>query len=261
MPTNDALLSSAIIRDLIPLFAKESHELALTAMAEAFSLHAEIVLRQASMEDKSSKLILSGLTDKRLRVRSTWAVAVARIIWNITDSNTVTPSLIRVCQLLERPLSAAFNEVASNPVQALQNGSLVSGYAISAAAISRWPTWSAPELANFIKAEEIMNATIAVRPKPSFLLNDRIYTKLTSARDQLWAIHALEATGTRAFMDMDSVWVFAAIYFVVNPKASKEVRFAGTSTITQVLVSMASDVRCEAAARIIRGMEEWVRQV
>jgi hypothetical protein len=83
---------------------------------------------------------------------------------------------------------------------------------------------------------------------------------LTTARDQLWAINALEAAAKRALTEMDTAWPLAAIYFVVNPKLSKDVRFAAISMITNVFVSTPSDIRCKAANRVVLGIEEWIRQ-
>jgi hypothetical protein len=110
--------------------------------------------------------------------------------------------------------------------------------------------------AQLVKPADILNTTIAVSPKPSFLLNERIYTKLSGERDQLWAISALEAVGRSALLQIGSAWSLAAIYFITNPKLSKTVRDAAQTMLTKVLIVWSKNVGV-----IITGMEEWLRQV
>jgi Generalcontrol nonderepressible 1 (Gcn1) N-terminal len=116
-------------------------------------------------------------------------------------------------------------------------------------------------LVQLIKSEGILNITIAVSPKPSFLLNERIYTKLIVEHDQLWAINALEATAMRALVEMGNAWSIAAIYFVVNPKLSRNVRSAAKHMLQNVLINISSERRVKVAEIVILGIEEWLRQV
>ena len=106
-----------------------------------------------------------------------------------------------------------------------------------------------------------MNTTIAVAPKPSFLLNERIYTKLTSERDQVWAVNALEASARRAIAEMGTAWSIVAIFFVANPKLSRNVRVAATSMLERILIEMSTEDRVKAAEIVVFGIEEWIRQV
>lgn len=98
-------------------------------------------------------------------------------------------------------------------------------------------------------------------PKPSFLLNERVYTKLTSERDQIWALNALESAGLVALTNMGTAWSLAAIYFVTNPKLSRKVRAAAKTVLVRVLIEMSPENRLKASEIIIFGMEEWIRQV
>ena len=115
--------------------------------------------------------------------------------------------------------------------------------------------------AQLVKSEGILNITISVTPKPSFLLNDRIYTRLTSERDQLWAIRALEAAAMRALTEMEAAWSLAAIFFIVNPKVSRTVRSASKAMIDNILFEVGAHSRSKVADIIISGMEEWLHQV
>jgi len=84
---------------------------------------------------------------------------------------------------------------------------------------------------------------------------------LTVERDQLWAINALQAAAMRALTEMEIAWSIAAIYFVVNPKLSRNVRSIAKHMLQNVLINMASERRGKAAEIVILGIEEWLRQV
>jgi Generalcontrol nonderepressible 1 (Gcn1) N-terminal len=112
-----------------------------------------------------------------------------------------------------------------------------------------------------VKSEGILNATIAVSPKISFLLNERIYTKLTLERDQLCAINALEAAALRGLNEMGTVWSLATIYFICNPSLSRKVRAAAGTMLECTLRTASPGTREKYADIVVLGLEEWLRQV
>ena len=97
-------------------------------------------------EGTISKLISSGLADKRTKIKSSWAVAGSGIIWRANNGAETTPALITFSQSISKSLLLVFNEVASNPVQASQSGIITAGYAIGAASLGRWLQWQDPQL-------------------------------------------------------------------------------------------------------------------
>ena len=116
-------------------------------------------------------------------------------------------------------------------------------------------------IAQLVKSEGILKITVAVEPKPSFLLNERVYTKLSVERDQLWAVNALEAVGMRDLKEMGIAWSITLIYFIVNPKFSRTVRESAMKVVEKVLLSLEGESRSEGADKIVFGMEDWIRQV
>jgi Generalcontrol nonderepressible 1 (Gcn1) N-terminal len=273
LPKISVDVSLYIVQSLHSMFAKETNETTISAMIEALMAHQHTLLRNnKAVDGKILDTISKGLTDKRNRVKSSWAVTVSEVILNIDDPSYPGSSAIAFSMAVAKNLFSVFNEVASNPLQASQNGTIISGYAISAAVLRRWFDWQDGQLGNsqlrivltleqLAKANGILNITIAVTPKPSFLLNERIYTKLLTERDQLWAIRALEAVGLRALMEMEMAWPAAAIFFIVNQKLSRKVRFAAKAMVENVLLHMSLDQRSRGADFVISRMEEWLRQV
>ena len=140
-------ISSVIVQSLQPIFAKETNESAVSALIDALMAHQGVLLNSdTAPDDKVSKLIPSGLTDKRVKIKSGWAVATSRMIWNINDGVGITPALITFSKHISKHIFHVFNEVASNAVQASQSGSMTAGYAISAASLGRWLQWQDPQL-------------------------------------------------------------------------------------------------------------------
>ena len=129
------------------MFAKETNDLAISALIDALMAHQGVLLtNDIAPEDKISKLISSGLTDKRAKIKSSWAVASSGIIWRANNGAEITPSLITFSKSISKSIFLVFNEVVSNPVQASQSGSITAGYAISAASLGRWLQWQDPQL-------------------------------------------------------------------------------------------------------------------
>jgi hypothetical protein len=144
MPTT---ISSLIVQSLQPMFVKETNELAISALIDALMAHQGVLLQNGSApEDKISKLISSGLTDKRAKVKSGWAVGSSGIIWGANNGAEITPALIAFSKSISKSIFLILNEVASNPVQASQSGSIIAGYAICAASLGRWLQWQNPQL-------------------------------------------------------------------------------------------------------------------
>ena len=112
-----------------------------------------------------------------------------------------------------------------------------------------------------MKSEGILNITVAMSPKPSFLLNERIYTKLTAERDQFWAINALEAAAMTALTEMRTAWPIATIFFIANPKLSRKVRSAARTMLENVVAAITPEHREKCADVVILGIEEWLRQI
>ena len=259
LPKNSTPLSTYIIQSLQPLLAKETSEAAITALIDTLLSHEAVLLASdLQVDDKLLKLVTSGLSEKRAKLKSSWAVAISQLLWNMTIPN---PSILAFSKTIAKPLLSAFNEVSGNAVQASQNGTIISAYAICATALGRWLTWDDAQLEQLVKAEGILNASTEVSPKPSFLVNERIFTKVIEAREQIWAIRALEATGKKALLDMQVSWAMPILYFVANRKVSRNVRSTATNMIENVLLELDFERRMKAVEFIIAGIESWIRQL
>jgi hypothetical protein len=142
MPKVTVKLSSYIVQSLQPLFSKETNELALSATIEALMAHQGTLLsNNFSVEDNVSKSLNAGLIDKRSKIKTSWTISSSEFIWSIENASIVNSSILNCSNNISTSFIAVFNEVASNAVQASQNGTIISGYAVTAATLGRWLDW------------------------------------------------------------------------------------------------------------------------
>ena len=147
LPKTNPELSVAVAILLSQTLVKETNEMAISALIDAFMAHQGVALQHNTpMDEKSLKLVNLGLVDKRSRVRTSWALAVSEVIWNITDSSAVKPSILAFSQHIAKNLMQIFKDSTSNPLQAVQNGTISSAYAISATSLGRWLAWGDDQL-------------------------------------------------------------------------------------------------------------------
>lgn len=135
-------VSTYVVQNLVPLFAKETNEAVISAMTETLLLHQRsLLMDNKAMDESTLRLIGNGLLDKRSKVKCNWAVAVSGMIWQADCNSFSTPALITFSKALGQNLINVFNDIASNAIQASQTGIIIGAYAISAAALGRWLDW------------------------------------------------------------------------------------------------------------------------
>jgi hypothetical protein len=271
MPKLNPQLCLDIANLVIQMLAKETNEMAISALIDAFMSHQSITLQNdIPMDEKSLKIVTSGVVDKRSRVRCSWAVAVSDAIWSHTDSSKPSSAMVAFSKAVAKDLLNTVKEYTSNPLQALQNGTISAAYAICAVSLGRWLSWGDNQLgkprdgqvliiAQLVKSEGSLITSSAATSKGSFLLNERIYTKLANETDQIWAIRALLATAISQPTELSINWSLAVIYFIANPKNPRTVRDVAEAMLVDVLMHIKP--RINAAIMVVSGLEDWLRQV
>ena len=151
LPTTDPHLSTDIANLLAQSMAKETNDIATSALIDSFLVHQSVGLRNdIPMDEKSLRLVNSGLVDKRSRVKTAWALAISDLIWNITSSSTPAAAILTFTKYIAKNLLQIFKESTNNPLQALQNGTISSVYAIGAVSLGRWLTWGDDQIGTSI---------------------------------------------------------------------------------------------------------------
>ncbi|KAG0238098.1 translational activator of GCN4 [Actinomortierella wolfii] len=158
-------VSAKVVQGLITMTAKETNEGAVKIGIESLILHlGNLLASEKTFPEVASatKAGVDALGSARGSLRKTWAQGVGSMIWN------------------------AFNKIQAAPLT-YKDGPL-DGY-VAVAVASRLA-----EIGESTDAgRQFIKSAMATTPKPSFVLFDKVYTKLTTAEEGIWFVHALES--------------------------------------------------------------------
>ncbi|KAK0800486.1 translational activator of GCN4, partial [Friedmanniomyces endolithicus] len=248
---------------LLSVASKESNEAAASAELDAISRCVIVALNSdldvdVSLPDAFAK----GLSEKRLPMRRLWALHLAGILWATSDDMLRKSSLATLVDTCIGKLIDVFNDVATNPVPALQSGQVSVACATTAICLSKLPKIEHLKGGSIVKKASIAERAMALEPKPSFLLNTRIFTKLTAEDDLRWYQRALIATFPKLPPgDNNRVfhvgWAQALIYLVVSASSPPSVR---NETLDALRSLYASDP-VSVSKIVIDGLWQWCEDV
>lgn len=187
--------ASSVVVDTVPtLVGKESNENALNAMAGALGKHLSTALTSDKPVAAAALTALGKeLASTKLAARRALSSAVGSAVWSVhargdmfsADGEKLLASLVGA---LEGNLKTAS---ACTPANA---PGFLEGYVAVALGLGPLKSVSAAaKLAN----STAMQGVLALTPKPSFVLNDKCYTKLVTVDDDLWFLRALQVLISR----------------------------------------------------------------
>ncbi|KAK9324958.1 armadillo-type protein [Lipomyces orientalis] len=250
-------LSQAVPPDLVTIAAKEMNELAMSSIVASIFYHIKTGLESDTGIGKGVlDGILKGLADKRANLRRFWIMAFGDFVLSV-NKKCPKPVLDFIKEIVPTLLDS-WKEVNTNPIAAVQSKIIVAGYIVTAILTSLGSMKDAAIDGVLAKAK-IMDAALTFAPKPSFLLFDRIYTKLATLEEQLWGVRALLATATDVEANKDSgkAWALSFLYFVTSSSVDSRVRLQAASALTEAYCARPSVV----STVIISALWQWISQL
>lgn len=204
---------------------------------------------------------VKGLADKKVPSRRIWILRTGQVLGAAMEDDTLAKAAPQFIEATLPKLLDSYNEVLNNPLAASQNGLVVAGYIVTAVT-----PWLEGRLENAaVKAAlakvSIPKQALFVEPKPSFLLNPRIYSKLTADDEFRWLSRALLLLPNTLLKGMAPgaalAWAEAVIFLVcsstVHPTVSKEARDKLTRVYFADPVAISS--------LVINGLWHWLKSV
>jgi len=161
---------------------------ALAALADNFGQHLTQVLgSQAALASTTPTTLAKELNSAKLTTRRALSSGIASAIWQVGKSDTgLSNEGEKLVSALAPAFEANLKTAAANP--ASTPGGFLEGYTAVALALGPLSgVQDAAKLANSPLLAELLVAS----PKPSFLLNDKAYSKLPTATDREWFSLAL----------------------------------------------------------------------
>jgi hypothetical protein len=111
-----------------------------------------------------------------------------------------------------------------------------------------------------LKKASIQKGSLAVEPKPSFLLNQRIYSKF-SEDDLKWLCRALSSISPALSSSSEPIrgaWAQAYIYLVCSSTTSPTVRRQAVDTLADLCAQSAGADTFSIAGVVVSGMWQWI---
>ncbi|KAF2747097.1 ARM repeat-containing protein [Sporormia fimetaria CBS 119925] len=256
-------LTQKICPGLAPVALKEANEAAAVAEVAAICKHLSFGLKNGvSLETAITDAFGKGLADKRIPIRRLWALRACDLWWNLTQDQIVQPDVQAFCRATLPLLVDMWKDVLNNPIPASQSGMITVGHYVSAILLSKVKNTEDATLSAIFKKSDVVSQTLAVQPKPSFLLNPRVYSKLSSVEEIDIAIRAL--TSIAPYLQEDSVsnaakeaWSHALIFLIVAESVPAKAQAEAKRALSEVYIEApgsTSDI-------IILGLWTWYKQL
>ncbi|CAK9780191.1 putative regulation of translational elongation-related protein [Cutaneotrichosporon oleaginosum] len=181
--------ASSVVVDTIPLLvAKEANEHALNAMAVALGAHLSTALTSdKAVAPAAATALAKELASPKLPARRSLSSAVGTAAWSVHAGDKFSAEGERILGSLVPALEGNLKTAsACAPANA---AGFLEGYV--AVALALGPLKTLPAAAKLATGAP-MQGVLTLTPKPSFILNDKAYTKLSTLEDDTWFLRALK---------------------------------------------------------------------
>ncbi|KAK7746284.1 translational activator of GCN4 [Cytospora paraplurivora] len=259
MPVSGGIATKAVAALPTPI-GKEGNEAALKAETLALSKAVKSLLADGIELPKAvTDAYAKGLADKKLSSRRVWILSVGDILDSFRSNESTSPLFVNFSESVLPPLFNTYNDVLSNPLKASQDGTVIAAYVVSAVAPFLLKDESNQKLSALAKQFSISKQCLELEPKPSFLLNPRVYAKVSSDDDSRWLSRALSAVALSLPADdtskVSSAWAHVFLYLICSTTVSQKLRKEAADTLSEVYISAPRKV-----ARVLTtGIWTWIQ--
>lgn len=259
----NASLAIKIPQGVVAIAGKEANEVAAAAEIGCIAKYVRFALEHDVALDKAIIDAFSkGLAEKRLPMRRIWALQLAGCVWRLDAKTLDSEGTTAFVDATIGKLIDVFNEVLANPLPALQNGQVPVACAAAALSMGRIPQISSLKNASMVTKAAIGDKVLVFEPKPSFLLNPRVYTKLTLEDDLRWFLRAALSTFPNLAKSTENVtlqtaWSQAIIYLIASSAVSPKLRTEAANALQSLYAKSPTAV----ADAIVKGLWQWCEDV
>lgn len=255
VPLNESL-STKLPTGIITVIKQESNEnVIFTLLSSVLNLIGYRLRGNLDIKDNAVNTeIINGLRDKRISVRRAWISKVGHVLSDdsISSSSESTQTFIK---LVVNDLLAAYTEVISNPIAAVQSGLITAGYVF--ATLSLKGVFEGLE--KLPKPSSVLDECLAEEPKPSFLVGPKVYTKLILDDDHEWLLETLCAVMLVANESQipSTSWALGYLYMLNASNISHTNRRKAKT----LLSSLYEQKQAELSNSIMKGIWSWLSQL
>jgi hypothetical protein len=232
-------LAEKLSGTLAAVASKEGNELALAAETAVLTKATEYLLQ--NNEDPTKSVVdayLKGLVDKKNTSRRIWILRLGDLLASLCREQPLSPNSLKFTEAILSKLTEVYNEVITNPLSASQNSTIIGAYILTAFAPNLLSASGSTSMKVSLSKIPIKKDCLSVDPKSAFLLNPRVYGKLTSDDDLRWFYRALvsaasffkEDCGTETLV----AWSVALIYLTSSNSLSHTISREATDILSKI---------------------------
>ncbi|WWC90100.1 uncharacterized protein L201_005033 [Kwoniella dendrophila CBS 6074] len=250
-------VSSVVVDTLPALVSKEGNEPAFHALNAALTPHLAYQLTSnKAVSSTASSALVKELNATKIPTRRGLSSAVGEAIWKVKQAgqqfSVEGEKLIGLlAPALEVNLKAASTCLPAN------SGGFLEGYVALALALG--PLSGMPAAAK-LTGSSALEGVLAVSPKPSFLLNDKVYVKVPAEEDEKWLLRSLESivgsSATKVNTASARVAIGLTFIYLAFESKHKSIRRDTYSVISSLVKRNPKQV-----SRIMReALKVWLKQ-
>lgn len=244
-------VSAIIANGLAKTASKENNEVALHSEILALCEHLSVLLQTKKdelMEASSYDCILKGCADKKSTSRKSWLMGVGSTLRTLESPPSGSAARDFVLSATTG-LQQAAEEVNNSPIPAVQNGTVAVAYVSMVLASSK--------VTNKSDAKTRQQALV-MEPKPSLLLNPRVYSRVESAEDQRWmsaALFSVVADVEKSTDQVKAAWAQAMLFLLCSSSVDSEVRRETGMTLAETYLKEPETI----GTSMVLGMWKWMQ--
>ncbi|RDX47550.1 ARM repeat-containing protein [Lentinus brumalis] len=180
-------VSSQIVQTGLSLLAKETHDASVSALGSSLIPHLVHSLRAASLPSDIASVAAKEMTNAKPVVRRAFCSLVGSALWEL--GNIDAAASITLAKAVLPSFETNLKTVSNNPLGAVAGP--LEGYV--ATAILLGPFARSKQFDDVISHNATLQTIFTAHPKPSFLLWDKVYQKLSGEEEETWLLRASEA--------------------------------------------------------------------
>ncbi|KAI9661249.1 MAG: translational activator of GCN4 [Bathelium mastoideum] len=254
-------LAGKVVSDLAGVVLKEANENVVLAETRAIAKHVELAVRLGEAPNaQTTDLFVKGTSEKRANMRRLWSLRAGDILWNLSLKQPLAQQILPFASSVLGKLLEAWKDAADNPLPAIQSGLITPAYVATALCLTTLREVHEPSIQSIIKKASISERTLVVEPKPSFLFNPRVYSKLTTEDDYIWCARALTSVASvlPAHLEASPIcaaWGEAFLFMIAAAASPHGARREAAHLLSEANSSESSKV----TDSVIAGLWRWVR--
>ncbi|KAF3063949.1 Translational activator GCN1 [Daldinia childiae] len=234
-------IATKIATGLPPIATKEGNEGVLGAEISVIGRAVSYLLNDGTDLPKPVvDAFVKGLSDRKIPSRRLWLLQAGEVFVPFTqESQSVSENAAKLIEAISGPLADTWAEITKNPAAAAQSGLIVGAYVSSALSLQVLPKTDGVTVKPTLKKPAVSKECLVADPKPSFLLNHRVYGRLSTEDDARWFLRALAAIYNdvpKAPKNVQVVWFQALIYLVSSITVPPQVRKEANETVSRLYV-------------------------